>query len=159
MAVQYTRPDGAVVRVAATPVLSIEGQKGAVHTLRGLDRFAKAVQTQGLRVLAKVVRGQTLKRIEQTKTSPDGERWRPWSPAYALTRKRKHSLLIDTRALLRTLAMRSAGGEVFFGSPQPYARHVQRERPFLGFGRNNFVELQGTLDGWAKQEMQRRGYA
>lgn len=156
---EFIRPDGAVVRSAPAKSLSVEGKRSVVAAIRDFERFGKQVKTSGLRALARVVKGQTLERIEQTKTTPDGQRWRPWSPIYAATRSRSNSLLVDTRALLRSLTSISSGEGLLVGSPQPYAPHVQRVRPFLGLSKRNHAELQGTLDDWAKHKMGRRGYA
>lgn len=138
--------------------MQTEGQPRVVDGLREFQRFATAVRNKGLRTLAAKVKASTRERIKTTKRSPDGEAWRPWSPAYAATRKRRHSLLIDTRKLLTTLATRPKAGEILVGSPRPYAKKVQQtksgedKRPFLGIGRDEVPGLQRELDRWAGRE-------
>jgi hypothetical protein len=144
---------------ARTKPFTVEGNESAARSLRAFQQFATAVRNQGLRTLAAKVKQQTRQRFLTTKQSPDGEPWRPWSPGYAATRQRKHSLLIDTRMLLKTLATKASAGGLLFGSPRPYAAKVQAIRPFLGIGQGDVPELQKTLDDWSEKEMSRRGYA
>ena len=76
--------------------------------------------------------GQTLedsarRRIAETKKSPEGKRWAPWSPAYAETRSAQHSLLRSTGNLLDSLTHQvdTSALEVEVGSNMVYAaRHL-----------------------------------
>jgi hypothetical protein len=135
--------------------MQIEGQREVTDALRSMQRFADSVRSQGLLRLAEAIRKSTHERIAVTKRSPDGEAWRPWSPGYAATRARDKSLLIDSRALLTTLAVREDGSEILVGSPRPYAPHVQRSRPFLGVGQGEVDALQRSLDTWAEGELRK----
>lgn len=85
------------------------------------------------------------RRIRQTKKSPEGKPWKPWSQKYAKTRKRQHSLLIATGSLRDSITHNVLSpGEVEVGSNLDYARvHLMGSedvpaRPYLdtegGFG-------------------------
>lgn len=77
------------------------------------------------------------RRVEHTKTAPDGTPWAPWSASYADTRGAGHSLLVDTRDLLDSFeASASPGGySVRLVNTVDHAGYVQDKRPFLGIGR------------------------
>jgi phage virion morphogenesis protein len=63
------------------------------------------------------------RRIRQTKKSPEGKPWQPWSQKYAKTRKRQHSLLIASGALRDSITHHVLSpGEVEVGSNLDYAR-------------------------------------
>lgn len=125
--------------------------------IRGLERFADDVRREGLKLLAAKVKEQTRARFS-TKRSPDGERWDRWSDEYAETRTSRHSLLVSTRLLLRTISVRSTTRGITIGSRRTYAAAVQAKRPFLGIGKSNVKPLERALGSWAVQEMRRRGY-
>lgn len=63
------------------------------------------------------------RRITETKTSPDGEVWAPWSPRYAATRGPQHSLLRGTGALADSMTheVNESDKSVSVGSNLVYA--------------------------------------
>ncbi|HMI89803.1 MAG TPA: phage virion morphogenesis protein [Polyangiales bacterium] len=61
------------------------------------------------------------RRITETKRSPDGKRWAPWSERYRKTRKSHHSLLRSTGALVDSLDHQVEGDVVVVGSNLKYA--------------------------------------
>lgn len=125
------------------------------RALRGLERFGDEVQREGLKKLAATVKQRTLERFD-SKKSPDGQQWRKWSERYAETRSSRHSLLVATGLLKRTISVRSSSTGIRIGSPRTYAAAVQAERPFLGIGKSDIKPLDRILGSWAVQEMNRR---
>jgi phage gpG-like protein len=61
------------------------------------------------------------RRISETKRTPDGKRWEPWSERYAKTRKSQHSLLRDSGALLDSFTHQVQEDAVAVGSNMKYA--------------------------------------
>lgn len=62
------------------------------------------------------------KRISDTKRTPAGERWDPWSKRYAQTRANRHGLLIDEGDLRDRMTYAVDGSHaVRVGSPMVYA--------------------------------------
>lgn len=77
------------------------------------------------------------RRVRSTKTAPDGTPWAPWASSYAATRSGQHSLLMDTRELLRSFEPYVSGAGLVAGvrNTADHAGYVQEKRPFLGIGR------------------------
>jgi phage virion morphogenesis protein len=70
--------------------------------------------------------GQTMedhakRRIAESKRSPAGKRWAPWSQRYAKTRHGGHSLLRSEGHLLDSITHQIEGKEVVVGSNLVYA--------------------------------------
>jgi len=62
------------------------------------------------------------RRIGETKRSPSGKPWKPWSESYRKTREPQHSLLVNEGHLLSSLTYEPVSpGEVLVGSPLEYA--------------------------------------
>jgi phage virion morphogenesis protein len=62
------------------------------------------------------------RRIYETKSSPDGERWPAWSRAYAETRGAQHSLLLGEGELAESMTHEVLSRDaVEIGSPMVYA--------------------------------------
>lgn len=123
--------------------------------IKGLDRFADDVRREGLKRLAAMVKQQTRERFE-TKKGPDRKRWSKWSKSYAKTRSPRHSVLVATGLLRRTISVRSSSKGIRISSPRTYAAAVQDERPFLGIGKSDVRPIERALGSWAKGEMARR---
>ena len=111
--------------------------------LKKLARRIASAKEQQLRLLPALARDLaagyaklTKRRILVTKTAPDGTRWRSWATSYAATRSSQHSLLVDTKKLLRSIEHYSApsGKLASVRTKVPYAGYVQKKRPFLGIG-------------------------
>lgn len=100
-----------------------------------------------MRTAAQGSEEQTRARIHFERRAPDGRRWRPWSAAYARTRKSHHSLLIDTSTMVDELDSDSSAQTAKVFSRQPYAgKHQQpNERPFLGWSSGNVRDIEGWL--------------
>lgn len=104
------------------------------------------------RKLGPVLRRQTQQRILVEKSDPQGVPWKPWSPSYAKTRiPGRHSLLIDTRAMVNRIKWFQGPDSVEVGSAQPYAGHVNAARQFVGISAQNATEIEqlalGILEG------------
>lgn len=137
----------------------VEDPKIVVRGFNDFARLAQSVRTKGLTMLGKILVKETRHRIKKEKRSPDGEPWQAWSEGYAATRKRRHSLLVDTKDLMKTIrSVRQGSASRSVGSPMKYAPHVQKVRPFIGLGTNKRAEYQRSLDDWAVKEMGKRGH-
>lgn len=108
-----------------------------------------------LEQVAGMLETQTKRRIADEKTAPDGTAWAEWSDNYKKTRKAKHSLLIDTQALLDDIASTVEGSEaivfasmVYAGAHQDSQRESLVSRPFLGISAANQDELIDVIEGW-----------
>jgi phage gpG-like protein len=128
------------------------------QAVRGLERFGDDVRRHCIVKLAETVKKRTVERVATTKQGPDGDRWRSWSDNYAETRTSRHSLLVSTGLLRRTISVRSTSDGIRVGSPRTYAAAVQAKRPFLGLGTADIKPLERVLGSWATQEMQRLGH-
>jgi hypothetical protein len=126
------------------------------RAVRGLERFGDDVRRHCIKKLAAAVKERTLDRLDDTKRSPDGNHWSAWSSDYAETRTSRHSLLISTGLLRRTVSVRSTATGIRIGSPRTYAAAVQAKRPFLGIGSADVKPLERVMGSWAAQEMKRR---
>ena len=71
-------------------------------------------------------------RVEDETTGPNGERWDPWSPAYADTRGPQHKLLFSTGALADSILAQAQGVKSVVGSDLPYAIRQHNARPYVG---------------------------
>lgn len=71
------------------------------------------------------------RRISETKRSPAGKRWAPWSKSYAKTRTGKHSLLVSSGDLRDSITHEiQSNTEVAVGSNLVYARvHLRGSAP------------------------------
>lgn len=95
------------------------------------------------RALGPLLKAQTQRRINSEKTSPEGGPWKPWSVGYAKTRiPGKHSLLIDTKAMVSRIKWNAYANNVEAGSAQPYAGYVNAIRPFVGLSESNASEIE-----------------
>ena len=128
---------------------------GIAKALRDAAGMAVAARRKGLAALASEIKKDTKRRIKTEKVSPDGVPWKPWSPAYAATRKKKHSLLIDSGSLRRRMKTARKSGYLHVGSPMPYAPAVQKARPFIGVAERQRAQLTKVLNQWAAEEIQR----
>lgn len=74
-----------------------------------------------LESIGEVVEHQTLRRISDEKTAPDGTAWTPWSAAYAKTRHSGNSLLQGSGDLLDSIEHQVQRNHVRVGSALVYA--------------------------------------
>jgi phage virion morphogenesis protein len=90
-----------------------------------------------------LIEDQAKRRIDVTKTAPDGTAWLPWSEAYDETRNHaKHSLLVSESHLEESIQNYTTGWSIMVGTNLEYARHQQfgsgrdaggiPARPYLG---------------------------
>jgi phage gpG-like protein len=100
--------------------------------------------------IAALMEAQTKRRIADTKTAPDGSRWKAWSPEYAKTRSPKHSLNIDTQNLLDSIAGQADARGARVGTNVAYSKYVQARRPFIGLADEDVVEITEMLSDWMK---------
>lgn len=106
-----------------------------------------------------VVESQTKRRIQSEKTSPEGNSWEAWSPAYAKTRHSNQSLLINTgqRGLLGSITHNVSGTELEVGTNLVYSGVHQYghgkipARPYLGVSSENQDELEATVEAYLRK--------
>lgn len=123
--------------------------------LSGLDSVRERIAAlaagdlhQLLDTVGSEVASQTVLRITQTKSSPAGTPWRPWSARYARTRHAGHSLLEDTGRLVDSIQHLVDGAAVVVGSNMVYAAAHQYgtpripARPYLGLSDRDREEIE-----------------
>lgn len=96
-------------------------------------------------------------RIANTKSSPDGTRWKPWASSTAKARRRAGTsasgLLFNTGTLANSTEYEVIGDKVVVRNTQSYAQYIQNgtrnmpARPFLGMGK---AEERLTTTLWKK---------
>lgn len=113
-----------------------------------------------LYTVASLTETQTKRRISDEKTAPDGRAWQEWSPDYARTRKGKHSLLVDSQALLDDIQSTVEGGEAvtfatmaYAGAHQDSQRSWLPSRPFLGISASNADEIIDVVEAWVNGQL------
>lgn len=113
-----------------------------------------------MRGIAKGLVHQTRVRIYFEKTDPEGRKWRPWSIAYAKTRRAQHSLLVDTHDMVDGLQTKSTGNTATVFSRAPYAGAQQAgvvdpPRAFLGLSDANARDLEYWIGPEFERMLQR----
>lgn len=116
-----------------------------------VERLADADYGELLDRIGTEITDQTVHRIAQTKTAPDGAAWRPWSARYAATRHAGHSLLEGEGHLLRSiqhLVDEAAGVEIgsnlVYAATHQYGHPPARipARPYLGLNANDEADIE-----------------
>lgn len=110
---------------------------------RYLDRLAQFDVEPLLEGLGAEVESQTRRRIQSDKTSPSGEPWEGWSPAYAETRHSGQSLLQSMGPLLNSISYQVLGDSVLVGSPLIYAATHNFGDPDRGIPQREFLGVEG----------------
>lgn len=87
----------------------------------------------------------------KTKTSPEGQRWKDWSDAYAATRPAGKSLLIDEGDLERSIESRVAGDRLQVYSTEPHAAAVNHRRVFFGISSSDETEIMDLIESSARR--------
>lgn len=126
-----------------------------------IDRMAN-LDTRGLMdAIGTEVVSQTVHRIREEKTSPQGEAWAAWSDRYAKTRTAGQSLLESEGHLIQSMThlVELAGKEVDIGSNLIYAR-IQNDggakvgkpglpaREYLGLSNANRMDIVKVCSAW-----------
>lgn len=123
---------------------------------------------EGLANIGGIVQGQTQRRLSEDKSSPDGEAWAAWSPAYAEGRKKGKKLLDDSGALITSMAWDVTSDDLRVGSNLIYAALHQfggtddmapgaaavPARPFLGVSPDDAVEIEDAMGAWIESVLQ-----
>ena len=134
--------------------LTSQGLDAAIAKMQALAGFelAELVDDAGA-----VLESSTKRRINDEKSSPDGDAWAEWSGEYAETRHSGHSLLVGENDLLESVQNYSAGSDVIVGSNLVYAarRHFGGEelgfndpaRPFLGVSGRDASDIEHLVTG------------
>lgn len=147
-------------------IVEVSGLAAAQAKLNALGAPGREREIQ--EIVGAVVESQTRRRIAQEKTSPDGVAWAPWSASYKTSRRKGHSLLQETGALMDSIAWRIEDDQVLVGTNLVYgaihqfggtegmkggAAHVPA-RPYLGLSAQNVTEIGQTLSGWIEGLLQ-----
>ena len=124
----------------------------------GLTDFRPLLESLGAEV-----ESQTRRRISEEKASPEGAAWKPWTEAYAATRRGGHSLLEGEGELLDSIQFLPEGDRVEIGTNLIYGAIHQfggaevginiPARPYLGISSANEDDLLAILDGWADRQL------
>ncbi|MEM7607328.1 MAG: phage virion morphogenesis protein [Myxococcota bacterium] len=88
---------------------------------------------------------QTRERIAVEKSAPSGARWLRRRPSTLRRYGRITPTLERTGRLLRSITFRPTPTGVVVGSAVPYARRINRRRPFLGLSRENVADLKALV--------------
>lgn len=106
-------------------------------------------------------------RIQNTKTGPDGKKWRPWSEKYAaskhgaknhdphpgqLTESQNHTLLSLRGGLLDSMHNLVTFDEVEVGSNIEYAHYQNEMRPFVGMSSDDSKEAIDVIEDFLDRE-------
>lgn len=118
---------------------------GLDRVMAMLARLEAPEMREGLEGVGAVVESQFRRRLASEKTTPDGERWKPWSRAYARTRHGNQSLLVATGHLMDSMAFEATDSEVAVGSNMIYAAVQNATRPFIGLGNDNRREVREVI--------------
>ena len=133
---------------------------------RVFDRLGSEGVAQMADNLGNLIADQTVRRIKNEKTAPDGTPWAPWSGAYAKTRntgnRHAQSLLIDSErlGLLGSIQQYVSGDVVTVGSNMVYAAIHQfggrgiPARPYLGLSEQNRREIEDLVIGDVERLLQ-----
>lgn len=106
--------------MSVTASLTTMGLDSAIARLSRLEGFQMAELADDA---GAILESSTRRRFE-TKTTPDGDAWTPWSEAYDDTRDHdRHSLLVSDGDLHSSIQSYATGSEVHVGSNLVYAAH------------------------------------
>lgn len=133
-----------------------------------LARWARGAGMAALnRAMAAEVESQVRRRIEDERTSPEGNPWADWSPGYAATRHGGHRLLqnegdlLDSINALATADRAEVGTNLVYGAVHQFgfaAKNIPA-RPYLGLSSENAEDVMDVVETWVNQQMRqiRRG--
>lgn len=136
---------------------------GIARLEKRLARLANPDTAALLDSIGAEVESQTRRRIEEEKTSPEGQPWPEWSDRYAATREGDQSLLSGGGDLLDSITHNVTGGQVEIGSNLVYAAIHQfggaevginiPPRPYLGVSPENQADLAAIVDNWVDAQL------
>lgn len=140
---------GAAVTVSTAQVERMSKRLEAFHgKLKNPKGVAKGI--------GQLVEAQTKRRIQDEKTSPEGEPWAEWSESYAGSRQGHHSLLLFEGRLRDSVVGKVLNGStVVVGASMIYAAVHQYgykntpARPYLGLSEDNADEIVELIIDWA----------
>jgi len=147
------------VMIATT--LEAVGLDEAITRLMRLEAFDGAqLMDEAGAILESSTRGRF-----DTKTSPDGEAWVPWSEGYDDTRDHgAHSLLVEGGWLRDSIQSYSTGAEAKVGSNMVYAAIHQfggeevdsniPARPYLGVSSEDVTDLHDLVGSYIEELLQ-----
>ncbi|MEL6183076.1 MAG: hypothetical protein AAFU79_00535 [Myxococcota bacterium] len=114
------------------------------------QRIDRIAGDEMLRVVGAAAAASMQDRISESKTSPAGEKWRAWSPAYAKTRSASHSLGIDTRAMVSSIDY-EVGRDVEVGATVDHAKYFNADRAFVGLSAEDAEDIAKAIHKHAKR--------
>lgn len=133
---------GAGVQVAIEGLEELQGRLHALKSWRTHDLLSG---------IGAMLESQTKHRISSEKSSPGGQKWQPWSDAYAKTRHGGQSLLQNENNLLESIQFIVSGGQVEVGTNLVYGAVHQYgfdgknyripQREYLGLSPENEADV------------------
>ena len=120
------------------------------------ERLSSINATPVMTVLGRLLEEQTVSRIKDEKSAPNGGAWPQWSPRYEAKRHSNQSLLENEGHLVDSIQSVEGRDSIEVGTNLVYARRHQYgdpkknipQRQFLGVSSGNSYELQKTLEDW-----------
>jgi phage virion morphogenesis protein len=141
--------------------LDVQGFEAVERLLRP---FAARELDDALRHLEPLLVAQTRRRLQDTKTAPDGTPWAPWAPSTARRALPGQSLLERTGQLRDQLEVQEDSQAVEIGSDLVRAAVLSEgrpsvgmpARPLLGLSPRDEEEIVDAIDTWLARRLEGR---
>jgi phage virion morphogenesis protein len=148
-----------------------EIQLESTEAQRALARLSPALLAQVSDEVGSLIEDQTKRRIEDDKTSPDGQPWAPWSPRHVARLSKRNratarSLLVGEGDLRDSIQNLVTGTDIMVGTPVIYGAIHQfggdtsaghpaiPARPYLGLSIENATEVEELVLDRASEVLQ-----
>jgi phage virion morphogenesis protein len=127
--------------------------QGMHQALSAINRAKRVEARPALIVMSQIVKTQTLRRINSTKTDPDGKKWDELKPE-TIRRKGGDDILVRSGTMRDSVAIAISGNQAEVGTSTPYAKYHHAgtskmpKRQFLGIGSGDRKELEAALNAY-----------
>lgn len=119
---------------------------------RALDRLGDLDTRKVAEIVGAVVESQTRRRIHEEKTTPDGEAWPEWSPAYAKAQEGASGTMLErSGAMLDSIGYTTRRDAAVVSSPLIYAGPMDEQRTFLGVGEAHKDEIVEAIEDFMRK--------
>jgi phage virion morphogenesis protein len=138
--------------------IQIIGMERAQAVITGL---AKTRPQPLLKIMADTVKAQTVRRIRQTKTDPNGKAWKPLA-ATTVARKGNGDILVKTGKLASSISTTvhakhaTVGTDVKYGKFHQYGGKSDTrppQRQFLGVSSTDLTELEHVVNSFIARSL------